>query len=135
MYSEKYNAEQHGSYIADWLMHRDMNGDLIGDLPQIGYVVSERGEPIAAGFIRRCEGNYSLLDSLITNPTAPGDMRSSAIDVVVEQLIKISKELGLRSLVAHTKDKNTLVRAKRFGFQVLPHTLISLSLTSGKEVE
>src|SRR3989442_660241 len=99
MYIEKYMSQDHNSFVTDWLQKRDLPNSLAFDLPEVGFIVSERGEPIAVGFIRRCEGNCGMIDSLISNPDAPSDMRHSAIDLVVDQVLKTAKDLELKSLI------------------------------------
>lgn len=88
--------------------------------------------PVAAGFLRMIEGskNTAMLDSLITNAHINPDIRNAALDDLVSKLIIWATEHDIINILAFSVDKNTLMRAKRFGFEELPHQLIALTLTS-----
>lgn len=57
-----------------------------------------------------------MLDGLVTDPEAPAPLRDKAIDLVVAKVFGIAKELGIKGLMAHTRDNNTLYRSLKFGF-------------------
>ncbi len=120
------------SYIPEinsWLVAREHKVPPLDDFPKIGYVVSYRGEYVACAFIREVEGNYGQLDGLATNPDFPGDMRSEAIDLVVQKIFTKAKEMKLKALLSFSKDKNTLIRSKKFGFKEVPETVIVAELS------
>lgn len=101
----------------------------IENVPQIGYVAYEDNmtrdpdKMIAAGFLRQCEGNYAIFDGLITNPEVAASVRSEAIDMVVECLINTAKSLKINKIIGFSTDKNTLIRALKFGFTHLDQTV------------
>lgn len=125
----KYDNVQHNEHIKHWLELHGMSPSLADDVPKVGFIVSNEEQLVCAGFLRMCEGNYALLDSLISNPWQYPEARDKAIDLVVESLINEAKLLKLKKIVAHSKDLNTLVRSKKHGFIPLPHQLISLDLS------
>lgn len=120
---------KHLAIIAHWLKERELNPHLIDELPDVGFVVSEGEEIIAAGFIRQTEGDYALVDSYITNKNSPPVQRDQALDLITKELINISKSLGFKTLVATSIDQNTIDRSLRHGFKQLPHAVIALKLT------
>lgn len=97
-------------------------------LPKIGYIALLHNQPIAAGFLRRVEGNYAQIDTLVSNPYFGGIIRHEGIKKVVDSLIEDAKDLKLNGIIAFTADEGVLSRAKTLGFQVVDQTLISLSL-------
>ncbi len=111
-----------------------MPKDYVQELPEAGYVVIDptTRAPIAAGFIRRCEGGYALLDGYITDPTAPGEAGDAALDLLTAHVAKAAAEMGFKLLLAFCKDENTIMRAQRHGFNVLPHAFLSLNLAKVK---
>lgn len=127
-----YNPEEHKNIIATWLKDRGMDSGMVADLPEIGYVAYMLHIPIAAGFLRKVEGNFALLDSLITDPVAPANVRDKAIDLVVNDLIGRAKIEKMSKLIAFSVDKNTILRSSKHGFVGLPHSVISLSLKEGE---
>lgn len=121
-------------FMKELLMSRDMSLNLMDDLPKLGYIAIEASDsgktiPIAAGFLRLCEGNSVMLDSLITNAKIDSNDRHTILDKLVKRLIKKAKSCGFKQIVAFTKDNNTLVRAETHGFQLLPHSVIVLDLS------
>lgn len=124
----EFRIVDHISTIRHWLSQRGLSCALADELPELGYIAFERDEPIAAGFIRKVEPHFAQLDGLITNPMALSADRHAAIDLVVSEIIKKSKELKIRQLLAVSVDEGTLERSKKHGFQKLPHTVIALDL-------
>lgn len=121
--------EQDKIHIASWLNDRALNGSLSHDLPTLGLITYYETTPVAAGFLRRVEGNYCMLDSLITNKNIPSDYRDMALDYLVPKLINLAKSQGFTKIIAFSQDKHTLIRSLKHGFVHLPHTPIALDLS------
>ena len=105
---------------------RKINGKT---LPKIGYIsYTETGTPVAAGFLRKVEGGYGQIDTLVTNPNIPSEIRHKALTRVVDALIAAAKVEGLEGIISYTRDESVLKRAQTIGFRPCPHTVISLDL-------
>jgi N-acetylglutamate synthase-like GNAT family acetyltransferase len=124
---ENFDKCKHLDITNGWLEARNLKP--VDDVPELGFIAFERGEPIACAFIRRVEGGYAQLDGLTTNPDFPGDQRSTAIDSIVEHLMNKAKQLGIKSIYAHSVDLHTLLRSSKHGFEVTPQVLIVADLT------
>lgn len=94
-------------------------------LPKCGFMALYNGHPIAAGFLRRVEGGYAQLDGLTSNPYFGSKIRHEGIDLVVDTLLKEAKDLGLKGIIAFTKEPSIVSRAKEKGFQVVEQILIT----------
>lgn len=119
-------------HVTKWLAARGSYLPQESEMPEFGAVAYDDAIPVAAGFIRRVEGNHGQLDGLVTDPDQPGELRSNAIDLVVEELMAMAKAMRIRSLVAFSADTNTLMRSLKHGFVQQPHTMIVADLTSGE---
>lgn len=97
-------------------------------LPKIGYICLLGDQAIAAGFLRRLEGGYAQLDTLVSNPYFGSQIRHAAIDKLVKTLISDAKDLDLHGIIAFTKDEGVIKRAKSLGFNEVPQTIIALPL-------
>jgi hypothetical protein len=98
-------------------------------LPARGWIAEFEGAPVAAGFLRLVEGGYAQIDTLVTNPDMPGELRHEAINSIVRNLITDAKSLNLKGIVCYSRDADTLGRSKSFGFQLLDaYSVISLAL-------
>lgn len=100
-------------------------------LPLIGYIASEGACHISAGFLRMVEGGYAQIDTLVSNKHMPSHMRHEGLSMVVDSLIKRSKDLKLKGLICLTGDKGILMRADTLGFHVVDQHVIALDLSSG----
>lgn len=98
-------------------------------LPKIGYLALLNKQPIAGGFLRRVEGGYAQLDTLVSNPYYGSLIRHEGIDKVVKALIEDAKDLKLHGIIAFSNDIGVLNRAETMGFTQLNHTLIVLKTT------
>lgn len=98
-------------------------------LPKIGYICLLGDYPLAAGFLRRVECDIvAQIDGLTSNPEFGSILRHQGINMIVESLIQDAKQLKLQGIIAFTKDKGILDRAKVMGFKYLTESLISLTI-------
>jgi len=97
-------------------------------LPKIGYIALLSKQPIAAGFLRRVEGGYAQIDTLVSNPYFGSKIRNEGIDKVVNWLINDAKELKLSGILAFTGEQSIIERAKDKGFAVFEQKLIGMRL-------
>lgn len=98
-------------------------------LPKIGYIALLNKQPIAAGFLRRVEGGYAQLDTLVSNPYYGSLIRHEGIDKVVKALIDDAKDLKLHGIIAFSSDSGVLSRAETLGFTQINQSLIVLRTT------
>lgn len=101
--------------IQQILLKRDMDIALAYDLPNMGYVVRQGNALIAVGFIRLIEGNHGMADSYITDPDIDPTSRNEALHQITKSLLEWAKAQGLRSVMAFSKDPNTIKRAETHG--------------------
>lgn len=98
-------------------------------LPAIGYITFIDGVPAAAGFLRKVEGGFGQLDTLVTNKRLPPDIRHEAIGGIVGKLIETSKHLELKGIISFTTDEGIVKRALSIGFQASPQFVLTLPFT------
>jgi len=98
------------------------------NLPKIGYIALLNNQPIAAGFLRKVEGNIvAQLDGLTSNPYFGSQIRHEGISKVVDRLITDAKDMKLKGIIAFTHDNGVLARAKAIGFNTINSTIITLT--------
>lgn len=118
----------HVKHLYDWFKMRNLNLELINELPKVGCMAFYKDLGIAAAFLRMVEPHYALLDGLITNPEALAPLRSDSIDACVKHVIQKAKDLKVKSVLAHIVDAGVLKRSEKHGFKKLPDSMICLSL-------
>lgn len=107
----------------------DLSNAAYKTLPKIGYIALIDNNPIAAGFLRRVEGNVmAQLDGLTSNPYFGSIIRHQGITKIVNQLIEDAKQLKLKGIYAMTQDCAVRVRAEAIGFKKIDHSVIVLSI-------
>lgn len=97
-------------------------------LPNIGYIALIEDSPIAAGFIRRVEGNVHGELELYTNPFFGSIIQKQGIKKVLESLLLDAKSLKLKKIIIFSIEESTLEETKSFGFQELAKNTLALSL-------
>lgn len=120
------NKEFHFGHLLSWHVKRGLTIPAPYEVPYLGWMASYEGNPVAMAFVRLVEGKeYCVMDNLITNPDMPGEIRSQAVDLVTQSCIDYAKKNKFPSIVAWTKDKNTLERGlSKFGFVVPEGSLV-----------
>lgn len=99
-------------------------------MPKHGIVAYSSTDYIAMGFLRLIEGGYAQIDTLVSNPDCSPELRHRGISLVVDELIKKAKDLGLKSIISYTKDLSTVIRAEAIGFQkAVDYSIIILPLS------
>lgn len=118
-------------FIKRWLDDRGF-GTSIDHLPEYGVLICSEDRPVAVGFVRKCEGNFAIFDSMVTNPQVHGSIRNEAMDVLFESLLELASQLEITRILGFSIDENTIVRSQKFGFQRLPYAVMSLNLAAKK---
>ncbi len=109
--------------------YQDIENVSMKSLPKIGYIALLNNQPIAAGFLRKVEGNIvAQLDGLTSNPYFGSNIRHNGITLIVNRLIEDAKDLNLKGIIAFTQDNSIINRAKSIGFNVVNATTIALTL-------
>lgn len=123
---------RHYASIVEWMVKRGLTPPEADEMPKNGYVVYDDETPVSYGSLRLIEGNHALAGDLVTNPECLPQVRSKANDMIILTLIKKAKELKVKTIIAYSQDKNTLLRSEKLGFTRLPHVLIAKSLQETK---
>ena len=121
----EFNSDLHLSIVNQWLHRIDSYQMNAHNIPKIGFIVTYTDDFVAVAFLRMVEGGFAQLDGLATNSHMPAHLRDQAIDLVVEKVLNVADGLKITSVIANTKDYNTLLRSFRHGFVQLPQTLIA----------
>lgn len=128
-------APFHYTYVSQWLSARNLAIPPKDEMPEIGVVCYNGAVAVSLGSLRRIEGGFAYLDGLVTNPECLPEVRDKANDMVVSALISKAKDLKIKTIIAYSQDKNTLVRSNKHGFVQLPHVLIAKSLRDEDEIK
>lgn len=116
------------------LNSRDMDLELVLDLPKHGLIALEGNEPIAMGFIRRVEGPYAILDSYITNADVTPELRDRALDTITRKLISLAELNDIKKLMAFSSHSTIIERSVRHGMSKMPYEFTLLSLPRSHQV-
>lgn len=115
--------------INQWLAKRDTPPVTRHALPEIGYMAWHHNKPVAAIFLRRCEGRTGIVDSLITNPEESPEVRNFALDELIKFIIEKAPKYNITHLLGFSRDENTITRATRLGFVQSPYTVVAMELS------
>lgn len=126
----RFDFDKHPHLIFDWFEKRGLATPEELILPKIGYVVLAKNVgPVVIGFLRGCEGNVGMIDSIISNPEIAAEVRDEAIDFLINRLVAAAFKKNIFKVFGFSEDANTLKRAERHGFKVVSQTLVALSLS------
>lgn len=119
----------HLDLLNSWLEAHGENSAHLEDLPVLGFMVyTPEDKPIAAGFLRRCEGQMGIFDSLVTDPSFSSRDRHEALKLLVPYILDIGRQIKMTRVIAFTRHPAIIERAKSNGFEQQAHALISVSL-------
>ena len=121
-----YDHEEH-EYLLEFIAAK--NGITSnGIIPsKIGFIGIVDNYPIAFGFLRDVDGQYGIIEGIMTDPDRSPARRHHALSAVINFLIDESKSLKHKLILAWTKEESILKRADDLGFNILQeHKLITL---------
>lgn len=124
----KYFDHDDLSFLNDWLLARGMRAREMSELPSIGFTISDGDYRIATCFLRRCEGNFGIIDGLASNPEADSELRHAALDAAINMVVEEAKQREITHLIAWSVDKGTQERAFRHGFKESKQTILTKEL-------
>jgi hypothetical protein len=85
-------------------------------------------QPTAAGFLRKVEGNLSMMDGLTSNAFFGSLVRHESLKLIVNQLIKDANNMKSEGILAFTNSPDVLKRAKTVGFEPITDVMMVLKL-------
>jgi hypothetical protein len=134
VYIKSFEADLELSHLNKWLALRQLSDAQDHETAGVGYIAyQERKEeedlPLAVLFLKRCEGNFGIIDGLCSNPDAPGSLRHVAIDKLIEACCKKAKSYGMRFVLSWSVDSGTLLRTRGHGFAASDQTFIVKDLS------
>jgi hypothetical protein len=99
--------------IESWCFLRKVDPMLEADLPDTGLYVEDH----AVGFIIMMSNNYVMLDFFITNPMSSKEDRTTALDLIMNEVIKRCKFFKIRKIIATSNLKATKDVCERHGLK------------------
>lgn len=129
MIAHRFDIQAHMVHLCKWLYLREAYIPSKEEMPEIGYIAYNNHQPIAVAFLRKMEGGHALLDGIASNPDASPEDRNQAIDLVMESVVNIAKELNIKSILGYTRDESTFTRSLRHGFVQSPHAVLVKDLS------
>lgn len=120
----KFNKNKHLTQIKEWAKNRGVSDKVFEELPTIGLIIPG----IAVGFLRKVEGGSLIMDGLMTNGHATGDVRHKAMDLLMNSLFILAAKHNYKRIIGFTVDLNTHSRATRLGYTTLAHALVAIEV-------
>lgn len=100
--------------INTWYYSRKQEYLPLEQLPKIGYIVPN----VAAGFLIQTDNTFCIFEPFITNPEIPKDIRSNALDIIIEELLKTAKQLNYKSVFGFSTSVPMINRGLKHGFSI-----------------
>ena len=107
MIAENYGQEYEQDF-KKLLAINELSEDFAKDLPTSGVIIfNNNPKPalehvVAAGFVRKVEGGYGLLDGYITNKNYPSAGRNIALDLLTRELMRLARLSKIKAVFAFT---------------------------------
>ena len=107
----RYTSSDYSSLETWW---KDQNWSSVPEdhLPEYGLIV----DGIAAAFLYRTDSKFALLEFVIANPNSSKEERSEALDLIIDNLLFVAKELGFSTVFTSLEHPKLLERYEKHGF-------------------
>ena len=124
----RYQHDKDFKILNDLRLKRNLEKTPEKEIPILGLVVTDKSTVVGMGFLRKCEGDYGILDSVITNPDCNSEQRHKALDMIFTEIIYLSKTINIYNLIGFSSDWGMIRRSYNFGFKKSDHHVLSLSI-------
>lgn len=112
----QYESEKHFDLLKSWFDLRQFPAPNPRFLPKIGMVVYFGELPVCAGFLFQSDAGAAIIGHLVSNPDAPGMIRNSGLDALIETLTREAVELGFEMVCCSTNLPRLMERFERHCF-------------------
>jgi hypothetical protein len=109
----QYKPSDYISVASWWVMH-DWPVIDADHLPKHGFIVDDK----AVGFLYMTDSKIAWLEFIVANPNVSKEDRSEALDLVINKLIDLAKELEFKTVFSSVTHPRLIERYKRHGFVV-----------------
>lgn len=111
-----------------WRRERDLADVSFDEIPECGFMASHFDRPLACSFLRRCEGGFGIMDSVVADKYADGALKSEALDLLFEAVINQARDFRMTNVVGFTVKNSMIKKAKSFGYKESDHKLMVLEI-------
>lgn len=79
---------------------------------------------VGASLIFTTSDKFAFIDNLVSNPLVSSKVRKPAVQALVDYLMIVLKQAGIKNVLAWSQNDTTIRRAENIGFVKRPHTLL-----------
>ncbi len=126
----KFDARAHMAIIKIWFEDRGFPVPNPRYLPPTGYLVTAHGYPVCAGFLFKTDAKIASISHLISDFDAAFEIRSEALDFLLDRLEKDATLAGFEILSCATNLDRLMGRFKNLGFNKMDENVSHF----GKEI-
>jgi hypothetical protein len=111
-----------------WRRERDLADVSFEELPECGFMASHFDRPIACAFLRRCEGGFGIMDSVIADKYVDGSLKSQGLDLLFEFITNQARDFKMTNVLGFTVKNSMIKKSKSFGYKESDHKLMVLEI-------
>lgn len=83
-----------------------------------GFMVEKNKQPIVCGFVYITNSSIVLLEWIVSNPKYKEDDRGEAIELLINKIEEVCKELGYKHILTMGKSKHLVETHRKLGWTV-----------------
>lgn len=85
-------------------------------LPKIGFIVSNKGQDVCAGFLYQSDSKMAMADWYISAKGIKKDVRKGCLDMLIDALCDAARSLGYLAVVSATRNESLTTKLESMGF-------------------
>lgn len=113
---ERFDPVVHVPLMREWCAARGtpLPWDAVDFYPRIGFVA----DGCAASFLYQTDSKVGLIDGTVADPRVDSEVRSRALDAVLQAVVREAEALGLKALLTYTTAPTLLAKVPNLGGRV-----------------
>ena len=116
--------------LTSWVEARCLEVASLNALPKLGLLVRHCNVPVAVAFLREMEGGKALIDGFLADPDSDLAVRDECLNALIRDLITLAQKNRFTGILGLTTNPKVVERAKRLGFSLMDHRLVSMEVAS-----
>lgn len=121
-----FNMETDYAMVCEWWKGHGWPEIPSDALPKVGFIVSDEGKDICAGFLYLCESAWGWLEWVVTNPKGPILKRKAGLDVLVNHAVEMASRLGVKRILSSLQNENLISLYEKSGFKKMDTGMTNL---------
>lgn len=115
-------TQENYKVLVEWWKSHGWDAIPFDILPKIGYIINDN----VAGFLYSTDSTMAIMEWFISNPNSTKEERNENLNILINFLSEIAKDLGFKTCFTYTVNKGLINKLENNGFLKTDENMVHL---------